>query len=284
MAKVEDMKFIEGIDRKVRKTIAKYKLLTPEDKIIVAVSGGKDSTVCLHVLKKLGYNVEAVTIDVNIGDYTKKNLSNIKKYCKDNKIKLHILSFKKIFGKSLMDIQSTLDKKGLKYSSCMLCGTLKKYLLNKFARDKKFNYVATGHNLDDESEAFMMNLFRSDYSQSIKQGPKSKDIIPNAFVSRIKPLYFVSNKETRRYSELMGFPVNFAQCPCSTDAHRRKFRNVLNELEEKNPAIKSCIINFLEKMKLNAKETAKRVPNYCESCGELCSKNICKRCEIIKNI
>ena len=211
-------------------------------------------------------------------------MKNIKNFCKNNKIKLHILSFKKIFKKSLMEIQSTLKGKGLKYSSCMLCGTLKKYLLNKFARENKFNYVVTGHNLDDESEAFLMNLFRSDYSQAIKQGPKSKDIIPNAFVSRVKPLYFVSNKETRRYSELMEFPVNFAPCPCSTDAYRRKFRNLLNELEINNPAIKSCVINFLEKMKLNIKEPAKRIPNYCESCGELCSKTLCKRCEIIKNI
>ncbi|MFA5303218.1 MAG: TIGR00269 family protein [Candidatus Nanoarchaeia archaeon] len=284
MAKIKDMKFIEGIDRKVRKTIAKYKLFTPDDKLVVAVSGGKDSTVCLYILKKLGYDVEAASIDVAIGEYTNKNLDNIKKFCKANNIKLHVLSFRKIFGKSLIEIQSTLNGKGFKYSSCMLCGTLKKYLLNKFARENKFNYLATGHNLDDESEAFLMNLFRSDYSQAIKQGPKSKDVIPNAFVSRVKPLYFVSNKETRRYSELMGFSVNYAPCPCSTDAHRRKFRNLLNDLELKNPAIKSCVINFLEKMKLNTKEPAKRIPNYCESCGELCSKTICKKCEIVKNI
>jgi tRNA-5-methyluridine54 2-sulfurtransferase len=284
MTKIENMKFIESVDRKVRKTISKYKLFTPDDKIVVAVSGGKDSTVCLYILKKLGYNIEAVSMDISIKNYSDENLKNIKNFCKSNKIKLHVLSFKKILEKSLKETKLILDSKGFNYSYCMICGTFKKYFLNKFSKDNKFDYLATGHNLDDESEAFLMNLFRSDYSHAIKQGPKSKDIIPNAFVSRVKPLYFISNKETRKYSELMNFPINYNHCPLSSDAHRRKFRNLLNDLEINNPAVKNCIINFLEKMKNNSKDLTKRIPNYCKSCGELCSKIICKKCQIIKDL
>ncbi len=284
MASIDDMKFMEGIERKVRKTISKHKLFSSNDKIVVAVSGGKDSTVCLHILKKLGYNVEAVIIDVGIGDYTDKNLKNLREICKSIGVKLNEISLMESYGKNLLSIKSSADLKGLNYSYCMLCGTFKKYMLNKFAKDKGFDYVATGHNLDDESEAFMMNLFRSDYSRAERQGPKSSEIKSVAFVPRVKPLFFVSNKETRRYCELLGFQINFEPCPCSSDAHRRKFRNMLNKMEEENPQIKSCIINFLEKMKENAKEQDFGSPNSCESCGEPCSGKICKRCEIMKYI
>jgi uncharacterized protein (TIGR00269 family) len=284
MASIGEMKFIEGIDRKVRKTISKHKLFGSNGKIAVAASGGKDSTVCLHILKKLGYDVEAVIIDVGIGDYTDKNLENLKKICKSIDVKLNEVHLMDVYGKNLHDIKSSSDSAGLKYSYCMLCGTLKKYMLNKFAKDNNFDYVATGHNLDDEAEAFMMNLFRSDYFHAEKQGPKSRDIESGAFVQRVKPLFFVTNKETRKYCELMGFLINFEPCPCSSDAHRRKFRNVLNGLEEENPQIKSCIIRFLEKMKDNAKERNYGPPNACELCSEPCSGKICKRCEIMKHI
>jgi len=282
MASIDEMKFIEGIDRKVRKTISKHKLFSPSDRIAVAASGGKDSAVCLYILKKLGYNVEAVIIDVGIGDYTDKNLKNLREVCKLIDVKLNEISFMEFYGKDLLSIKSSADSAGSNYSYCMLCGTFKKYMLNKFAKDNNFDYVATGHNLDDESEAFMMNLFRSDYSRAKKQGPKSSDIKSGAFVPRVKPLFFITNKETRKYCEIMGFPINFEPCPCSSDAHRRKFRNVLNNMEKDNPEIKSCIIRFLEKMKCDTKEQDFGSPNSCELCGEPCSGKICKRCEIIK--
>ena len=101
MATIEEMKFIEGIDRKVRKTISKHKLFSQKDKIAVAVSGGKDSTVCLHVLKKLGYNVEAVIIDVGIREYTDNNLKNLRTICESMRVKLNEISLMNAYGKNL---------------------------------------------------------------------------------------------------------------------------------------------------------------------------------------
>ena len=102
----------------------------------------------------------------------------------------------------------------------MLCGTFKKYLLNKFAKNNGFDYVATGHNLDDESEAFMMNLFRSDYSRAVRQGPKSSNIESAMLVPRVKPLFLYPIRRRRGIANLLGLPVNFEPCPCSSDAHR----------------------------------------------------------------
>ncbi|MFC1698103.1 ATP-binding protein, partial [Nanoarchaeota archaeon] len=137
----------------------------------IAVSGGKDSTVCLFILNKLGYNIEAITIDAAIGNYTKQNLDNIKQVCKKYKINLNIISFREEFGMSLCYMRSALKEKGHDYSSCMLCGILKRYLLNKYSKKFKFDYLATGHNLDDEAQAFMMNVFRNDFKLAKRQGP-----------------------------------------------------------------------------------------------------------------
>jgi len=192
MEKLSDKNFVKYFEKKVRKTIRLYSIFTKKDKIGVACSGGKDSTVCLSVLRKLGFNVEAITIDASIGSYTKQNVDNIKKVCKDNDIKLHVIPFRDEFGKSLCYIRGVLKEKGFDYSSCMLCGILKRYLLNKYSKKLGFDYLATGHNLDDEAEAFLMNVFRNDYSLASRQGPKSRESSSLKFVSRVKPLYFMT--------------------------------------------------------------------------------------------
>jgi len=94
----KDEKFIEQFEQQVKKTIEEYQLINSDDKVVVAVSGGKDSTVLLNVLKNLGYDVEAITVDVHIGCYTKKNFENISKFCKKLGVKLYASSFRKSYG------------------------------------------------------------------------------------------------------------------------------------------------------------------------------------------
>jgi len=283
---LSDSKFVEYIERKIRDTVRKYKLFLKDEKVGVAVSGGKDSTVCLYILKKLGYDVEAITIDARIGDYTEVNVKNIKKVCKDNKIKLHVIDFRKEFGMSLCYIRSILKSKGHKYSSCMLCGILKRYLLNKYSKRFKFSALATGHNLDDEAQAFMMNVFRNDIKLGIRQGPISGAKMSEHFVRRVKPLYLISEEEAVRYSKIKDFPVNYGICPCSVGAYRREYKNILDEFEKKHPPVKYNIIRFQERMKkmLDMEKAAKGVANKCESCGEPAAKEICNTCRIFSEL
>jgi uncharacterized protein (TIGR00269 family) len=281
---IDDTKFKAFFEKKVRRTISIYKLFNKRDKIVVAASGGKDSTVCLYVLKKLGYNVEAITIDANIGDYTKTNLEYLKIVCEKYNIPLHVISFKDEFGKSLNHMRGMLKSKGYDYSSCGLCGILKRFLLNKHARRLKFDYLATGHNLDDEAQAFVMNVFRNDFKLAKRQGPKPGAIKSARFIQRVKPLYLISENEVIRYSKIMDFPVNYGICPLSVLAYRRQFIGILDEFEKKHPSVKYNIIRFHETMNKSLKPAKKTKILFCESCGEPSAKKICNTCKIFMQL
>jgi uncharacterized protein (TIGR00269 family) len=275
-------KFITNFEKKVKNTIKRYNLLSKKDKVIVACSGGKDSTTILYLLNKFGYNVQGLIIDLLIGDYSKKNLNNITNFCKKNKIKLHIVNMRKEFGASICYIRSGIqEKKNL--SNCAVCGVIKRWLLNKKTRELKADKITTGHNLDDCAETVLMNFLKGNPELSIGLGPKAGIIKDKKFTQRIKPLYFLTNREIKKYSEIMKFPVVYDPCPCSTTVFRRDIRNLLNSLEKKNPKIKETTVNNFIKLlpKLKENYSSSKKPMYCTNCGEPSRKTICRRCELV---
>lgn len=282
--KLPDRKFLEYFEKKVRSAIRRYRLFSRSDRIAVAVSGGKDSTACLYVLKKLGYDVEGITIDAAIGNYTKENLENLRKLCQSGSITLRIIEFRKEFGMSLCYIRKMLKSKGHEYSSCMLCGILKRYLLNKYSRVWKFDRLATGHNLDDEAQSFLMNVFRNDFSRAVRQGPVSGIVRSKSFVQRVKPLYLMSEAEIIRYSRIRKFPVNYGICPCSVDAYRRNFIGFLDEFEKKHPSVKYNIVRFSELMRERLAPEEDRKVGLCTKCGEPSNDKTCRTCIILSEL
>jgi len=277
------MKFKEKFEKNIRETIRRYNLIQKNDKIIVACSGGKDSTTVLYLLEKFGYNVEALIIDLLIGNYSKKNLENIKKFCKDNKIKLHIINIRYEFGGSICYIRNIIQSKK-KMSNCTICGVIKRWLINKKARELKADKIATGHNLDDEAENILLNFFKGNPELSINLGPKTGSINDKKFVTRIKPLYFCRNEEVKKYSKLMKFPILNESCPCSTEVFRRKIRKNLAELEKTNKNAKENIVkSFLGILpKLKNKYKKGKELKYCKLCREPSRNDICKTCELMK--
>ena len=275
--------FIAKIDQTVKKTIAKFRLIKKQDKVLVALSGGKDSTVLLYILNKLSYNIKAITINAFIGNYSKKNLSNSIKFCKRLGIKLYHVSFKSEFGHSLCYLTSLLKSKDIKINSCTVCGVLRRYLINKVSRKLKADKVALGHNLDDEAQSIMMNFFRGNPAMSARIGPISGLIKDKRFVPRIKPLYFVSEKDIETYSKLHRFEVEYKECPCAF-GYRNSVKKSLNSLEKKHKDIKINIINnFLEMLpRLKAYYKSQEKLISCKNCGEPSRNGLCKTCQILK--
>lgn len=276
-------KFSRAFEKKVLDTIKKFNLFNKKHKILVAVSGGKDSTVLLKILHKNNFDIEAVTVDAHIGCYTQENLERIRKLCNEINIKLHEISFRKEFGSSLCYLRDRLNKKGFNLKSCAVCGVLRRYLINKKARQLKPDRIATGHNLDDEAQAFLMNVFKNNLYLSARGGPITEK--NNHFVQRVKPLFLTSTKDIVNYVKANNIDVKIGKCPCSTDSFRNSFKDMLNDLEKKNPKIKYNIVNFflrnLDDLKSEFKKGSK---SLCNSCGEPSSKNYCRTCQILSKL
>ena len=284
--KSEDKAFMKDFSKQLESTIQRFNLLDKKDKVIVACSGGKDSTALLYLLNKLGYDVTALTIDVSIGDYSKKNLENIRKYCKEWKIPLIETSFKKEFGYSLCYIKDLLKSKNINIRSCTICGVLRRYIINRISRETKATKVATGHNLDDEAQNYLMNIFKTNLGINARLGPVSGLIKDKKFIPRIKPFYLTPEKEIEKYAKHLGLDLVYTKCPCSVDAYRNALRQLLNEYEPKINKIKQNIIrDFLANSeKYKQRFATKEKISYCKLCNEPCKETICKSCQLINLI
>ena len=276
-------KDIIRFEKKVLKTIKNFNLFNKKNKILVAASGGKDSTAILYILKKYDYNVEAITVDANISAYSKKNFENIKGFCKEQDIKLHIVCFQEEFGYSLCGLQSVLVSKGVKFKSCTTCGVLRRYLINKKARLIKPNVVVTGHNLDDEAQSVIMNLLKNNLEILARLGPKTGIIKDKKFIPRVKPFYLTSEKEIVAYSKAMNFPVIYERCPCASDSYRNHLRNLLDKMDSKSK--ENVVKRFLKILPKLRKEfdTIEKM-NYCKNCKEPAKDQFCQTCKILSLI
>ena len=273
--------FVKYFEKKVFKTIRIYKLVEKNDHIGVAVSGGKDSTALLYILNKLikkrkGSRLTAIAIDEGIKGYRDVSLDFLKNFCNKYKIDLKIFSYEANFVKPL---DSILDA-NKNIIPCSICGVFRRYLLNKNSKELGFTKLATGHNMDDEAQTILMNYFRSNIRISARLGPITGVLNNKKFIKRIKPLYFLSEKEVTTYSYIMEFMDKYMECPHNAQSYRGQIRDFINDFDSKYPGTKHGIItSFLEilpllKNNLNYKEELK----ICSICAEPSSKDICQTC------
>ena len=277
--------FIRMFDRRFRKTVRMNKMLSKGDRVAVGLSGGKDSTVLLHSLaelrKDLPFELIAITIDEGIAGYRARTMVPAKNECERLGIEQKVFSFKELCGKSLDDLVKKESETGEGTLPCSQCGVLRRYALNKAARELKADKLAIGHNLDDMAQTLLMNIMRAEPSRIARMNePMVKD---SRFVPRIRPLMMTPEKEVAIYAMLKGISLAHVECPYAKFAFRGHVRKMLNETEERYPGTKFKVMNsFLDIEAALREKHGKGSLSICSSCGEPSSKGICRFCAIIK--
>ena len=282
--------FTEAIEKKVRATIAKHEMFSFNDKIAVAVSGGKDSLSLLQVLTKMvklrpKASIVAVTVDEGIRGYRDEALEIATEKCKELEIPQHIVSFKELYGCTLDEIVAkNKQRKENELTPCAYCGVLRRRALNVAARAVGANKIAMGHTLDDEVQTILMNVFRGDVERLAKEKPMT-DLVHPRFVQKVKPLCEIPERESALYAYVKKIKFQATPCPYASEAFRNDVRVVFNRMEEKYAGTKFTVFNFLERLRpaLGAVEFK---GNYeeCRECGEPASGGLCKVCELLKKM
>ncbi|GAG40995.1 unnamed protein product, partial [marine sediment metagenome] len=219
-------------------------------------------------------------IDLGLGKYSEKCLEKIKQFCKQQKVKLHVVNIKKKFGMRMCNIRLGVQQHK-KLSNCMVCGIVKKWILNRESRKLKFDKIVTGHNLDDEAQTIIMNFLQGNLLIGLNSGPITGSIKDKKFIPRIKPLFFVPEKDIKEYSKILNLPVIYEKCPCAVSSLRIKTRTFLENRSEREKL--QIVNNFLKMLP----ELRKRFINYndkiiyCKLCGEPSRNEICKKCELL---
>ena len=282
--------FIRMFERRVWKANRDFKLFSRGDTVAVGVSGGKDSAALLFVLhkmaKRIGFTVKPVLVDEGIQGYRNLAVQKAVALCEKLGLDLSIVSYKELAGKSMDDIMVLRDERELGFTSCGVCGVLRKDSLNKAARKVGANKLAVGHNADDVAQTFLMNALRADVKAFSRFGVVSGLTGQEKFVQRIKPLVYNLEKECAEYAVLNDLPFHLAECPYSSEAFRGEVKDFLNNLERKHPGSKFNVLHsFLAlKKQLPAVKEEERKAGFCTVCGEHSSSSVCRKCAILRSL
>lgn len=279
MVKLNKDDFNEHIFTRINNLIQDYKLIKEGELIAVALSGGKDSILTLHALKNyqklLNFDLVAISVDEGIEGYRQHGIDSAINNAKNLDIELVQKSFNAEEGFTLDDIYSDFK------SACIPCGVFRRNILNKTAYELGASKIATGHNLDDEIQSFLMSFARGDTIKFSKFGPEL-DVIHPKLVPRIKPLWNTPEKEVGMWAVINNIDIHLDECPYSHLSLRAKIKEFLNTGEDKCPGVKNNVMESFQKM-LNFENDINTSLNECEVCGQPTSSDICKACEL-KNL
>lgn len=271
--------YVDWFVKHVGRSISEMRMIQRGERVIVAVSGGKDSLGLWHALDRLGYETEGLYIDLGIDSngYSERS----KEYAKQLAVRisrpLHIVSVERTLGKSIPSLVRRMDR-----SPCSICGLVKRYIMNRFAIESGFNVISTGHNLDDEAATLLSNVLHWQIGYLARQSP----VLPerDGFVRRVKPLYRFTEKETALYALLCGIAYIEDECPYSVDATTIFLKGILNQIEEQMPGSKMQFYNnFLSRVRgLFESEQAPKVHlRPCSICSMPSSGDVCALCRAL---
>jgi uncharacterized protein (TIGR00269 family) len=282
--------FTQSVDEKVLKTIRQQKHIDKNDKVLMALSGGKDSVVALHILNTLRekriIDITAVTIDEGIKGYRKEGVEIAAFNAKMLGVKHRIVTFQEYFGLTLDEMMSNSAQNAEENRhACTYCGVFRRWILNRVAQEEEATKIATGHNLDDETQSILMNYLEGNIKNLLRIGPKTESRYEK-FTIKIKPLREIPEKEIALYAVAADLKVHLAGCPYAGDSFRGEVGRFLKQLSENHPTIMYSTLSGFEKIKSSIKQNMNHKVNTgnCKNCGEPASGELCKACIFLEQL
>jgi uncharacterized protein (TIGR00269 family) len=281
--------FLEWIPQQAQRAIQKYRMFGPEDRVLVAVSGGKDSLSLWDVLLRLGYQVEGLYIHLGIngGGYSDSSLEYVKRFAAAREgATFQVVDLKADYGQSVPEL-ARKTYRGRK--PCALCGLVKRHIMNRVAYEGGYDAIATGHNLDDEAAVLMQNTLHWQTGYLARQAP----VLPSVgrgslteprLVRKVKPFVRLYERETAAYAIVRGIDYIYDECPHAVGSTTNFYKGLLNQLESRSPGTKlSFYLSFLEARRegLFSGSGEALELNECEKCGQPTSApGLCAFCRL----
>jgi tRNA-5-methyluridine54 2-sulfurtransferase len=263
--------------RQVEKAIAEHDMLAPDDRVLVAVSGGKDSLAVWDILTELGYSADGVYLGLGIGDYSDESGVYARAYADARGLTLRTIDLRHEYG---YDIPTAAH--ATRRVPCSACGLSKRHLFDEAARDGGYDVVVTGHNLDDEAAVLFGNTLRWDVEYLGRQLP----VLParNGFPKKAKPLMRLTERETAAWCIVRGIDYQVEECPMAAGNKHLAYKAALNAIERESPGAKAAFyLNFVEKMApllAGTTQAAAGELHECSRCGAPTTGEVCAFCAL----
>ncbi len=269
--------------RHVERAIAAERMCTTDERVLVAVSGGKDSLALWDVLIELGHRTTGLYVAQGIGGYSTRSQEKVEGFARQRGLELRIVDLDDEGpGLAVPDVAASTRR-----SPCSACGTLKRHVFDEAAVAGGFDVLATGHNLDDEAARLLGNVLRWQVDHLARQRPVLPPTHPK-FVRKVKPLFLLGEYETAVYAFMRGIDYVVEECPNSVGATQLVYKDALNRLEAASPGTKlSFVREFLRGGQAAfAARAAEQEgpPNDCARCGMPAWGEVCSFCRLVAEV
>jgi uncharacterized protein (TIGR00269 family) len=272
--------FVGHCREQVRRAIHDFEMFGDDARVLVAVSGGKDSLALWDLLLDLGIAADGLYIGLGIGreapdGYSAESVTYARAFADRRAAKLVKIDLPDEYGWDVPTGATTARR-----APCSACGLSKRHLFNKAAIDGAYDVVATGHNLDDEAAVLFGNTLRWNREYLGRQLP----VLPAApgFVRKVKPLVRLAERETAAYCVIRGIDYIVEECPMAEGNRHLGYKEALNAIEAQSPGSKHVFyFGFLERASELFREDVveqQAALLRCAECGSPTTAEVCAFC------
>ena len=274
--------FLEWVPQQVQRAVEKFEMFVPGERVLVAVSGGKDSLSLWDILLRLGYPVDGLYINLGIadGNYSDVSQQKVERFAAKQGAQFRVVNVATEYGLSIPEVSRR--KRGR--STCSTCGLVKRHIMNQVACEGGYGVLATGHNLDDEAATLFQNTLHWATGYLWRQAPVLPASHPR-LARKVKPLIRLYEREMAAYALLRGIDYIYEECPYSRRATTLFYKELLNQLEETSPGAKEMFyLSFLQARqegRLLPPERSQVKMGECQRCGQpTTAPDLCAFCRL----